>query len=74
MATAAGEFDPVSGIAVLDPRVALAIAANIRSVRAATHHREMRVMFRGDGGDRPRIAAAVIDGTRLSHVTDLSFP
>ena len=52
--------------------VALVLAANTRWVRAARDG-EMRIVFYGYEDGRPRVAAAVIDGTRLSDVTDLPF-
>jgi len=52
--------------------VAVAIAANTRRVRAAQDN-EMRLVFYGYVDRQPRSATAVIDGTRLSNVIDLSF-
>src|SRR6266850_22281 len=50
----------------------IAIAANTRRVRAAQDN-EMRLVFYGYVDRQPRSATAVIDGTRLSNVIDLSF-
>ena len=52
--------------------VAVSVAANIRRVHAARDG-EMRLIFYGYENGRPRTAAAVIDGTRLSNVTNLAF-
>jgi Tol biopolymer transport system component len=52
--------------------VTVAVAATTRRVRAA-HDDEMRLVFYGYVDRQPRVATAVIDGTRLSDVMDLSF-
>ena len=59
-------------IAALARMFAPVIATNTGRVRAASDG-EMRLIFYGYIDHQPRTATAVIDGTRLSNVSDLSF-
>ncbi len=61
-----------AAVATLALVIALHVAANTRLVRAATDD-EMRLVFYGYVDRQPRNATAVVDGSRLSNVTDLPF-
>jgi Tol biopolymer transport system component len=63
----------VKTVAALALIVAVAIAAaNPRRVRAA-HDHEMRLIFYGYVDGHPHTATAIIDGTRLANVMEVSF-
>jgi WD40 repeat protein len=68
-----GRMGVCSGtVTALALMLAPAIATNTGRVRAARDG-EMRLVFYGYVNRQPRTATAVIDGTRLSNVSDLSF-